>query len=82
MVETYDNFHTEDFFGYWHDVRPPALFMYGLESPVVPGAALEEVRSVNPAAELVGVTGAGHMIPWDNLEDFVDAVRTFVRATS
>jgi N-formylmaleamate deformylase len=79
VVETYENFHTEDFFGYWTQVRPPVLFMYGLESPVVPGTALEEVQAANPVAEVVGIAGAGHMIPWDNLEEFLGAVRAFVK---
>jgi N-formylmaleamate deformylase len=75
VVETYENFHAEDFFGYWRSVQPPVLFVYGLESPVVPSGALEEVRAANPAAELTGIPGAGHMIPWDNLEEFIAAVR-------
>jgi N-formylmaleamate deformylase len=79
VVETYENFHTEDFFDYWPRVAPPVLFMYGLDSPVVPASALEEVRSTNPSAEVVGIAAAGHMIPWDNLVDFVDGVHAFVR---
>jgi N-formylmaleamate deformylase len=82
VVESYENFHTEDFFGYWRNVRPPVLFLYGLDSPVVPGAAIEDVQASNPAAEVLGITAAGHMIPWDNLDEFVESVHAFVRRTS
>jgi N-formylmaleamate deformylase len=81
VVETYRNFHTEDFFEHWQLVRPPVLFVYGLESPVVPADVLDEIRAANPAAEIVGVAGAGHMIPWDNLDDFLAGVRQFLKAT-
>jgi N-formylmaleamate deformylase len=80
VVETYENFHTEDFFGYWAATPPPVLFLYGLDSPVVTEAGLHDVLSTNPAARLVGVPGAGHMVPWDNLEGFLAETRTFLRA--
>ena len=31
--------------------------------------------AANPRAQVRGVAGAGHMIPWDNLDGFLDAVR-------
>lgn len=78
VVETYENFSREDFFRYWQRLRPPLLFVYGEESPVVPRSGLEEIAATNPAAEIVGVPSAGHMIPWDNLPAFLDEVRRFV----
>jgi N-formylmaleamate deformylase len=78
VVESYRNFHEEDFFEAWPVVPAPALFVYGLESPVVPESALAEVRSANPGAEVVGIPKAGHMIPWDNLPAFLEAVRRFL----
>jgi N-formylmaleamate deformylase len=82
VVETYENFHAEDFFAYWTDVRPPVLFLYGLDSPVVPRAAIEEVQASNRSAEVIGIAAAGHMIPWDNLDDFVESVHAFVRRSA
>jgi N-formylmaleamate deformylase len=78
IVETYRNFHEEDFFPYWERLRAPILFVYGEESPVVPETAIEEIRAVNPQAEIVSISKAGHMIPWDNLPEFVDEVRRFI----
>jgi N-formylmaleamate deformylase len=78
VVETYENFAREDFFGYWKRLRPPLFFAYGENSPVVPQSGVEEIAATNPAAEIVGVSSAGHMIPWDNLPGFVRGVRRFV----
>jgi N-formylmaleamate deformylase len=79
VVETYENFHNEDFFDYWPRLRPPALFVYGLDSPVVPDEAVAEIAAANPAAQIEGVPAAGHMIPWDNLSGFLEVVRSFTR---
>lgn len=78
VAETYNNFHTEDFFSLWSQVPAPVVFMYGADSPVVPHDSLAEVRSTNPQAELVEVPRAGHMIPFDNLSGFVSRVRAFI----
>jgi N-formylmaleamate deformylase len=79
VVETYHNFHTEDFFAYWEHMPPPVAFIYGDDSPVVTRESLPEVAATNPRAELVGIPNAGHMIPFDNLSDFVAQVLDFVR---
>lgn len=78
LVESYESFHSEDFFGYWGQLGSPVMFLYGEESPVVPGASIRDIASSNPRARVVGVAGAGHMIPWDNLTDFVAEVRAFL----
>ena len=78
VVETYRNFHLEDFFEYWRRAQPPLLFLYGLDSPVVPASVLGEITAANAEADVVGVPAAGHMIPWDNLAVFVDEVRRFL----
>jgi N-formylmaleamate deformylase len=79
VVETYNNFHTEDFFAYWTEVAPPVAFVYGDDSPVVPRESLPEIAATNPRAELIGIPNAGHMIPFENLSDFVAQVLDFVR---
>ena len=53
------------------------LFVYGAESPVVPPDALPEVHRLLPRARFAAVERAGHMIPWDNLDDFVAVVLAF-----
>jgi N-formylmaleamate deformylase len=78
LVESYESFHSEDFFGYWEQLASPVMFLYGKESPVVPGDSIAAVAASNPVARVVGIAGAGHMIPWDNLADFVAEIRGFL----
>lgn len=81
VLATYDNFEREDFFSYWRALQPPLLFVLGAESAVVTAEGEREVRAANPAAEVVSIAHAGHMVPWNNLPDFVAAVRAFVRSS-
>lgn len=74
VVETYCNFHLENFFDDWRRLSAPVLFVHGSESPVVPSTAIDEIAASNPAAEIASVSGAGHMVPFENLDDFVAVV--------
>lgn len=76
--ESWLNFHREDFFPYLEELEPPVLFMYGADSPVVPQSALAEVKETRPDVEIARIPGAGHMIPWDNTEDFLAETRRFL----
>jgi N-formylmaleamate deformylase len=82
VVQTHEHFEVEDFFAYWRRLAPPLLLIHGEESPAVTAAGVAELRAANPAAQLVGIPDAGHMIPWENLGDFVTAVREFAGALS
>ncbi len=75
---SYRGFHEEDFFAAWVEIGEPTLLVRGAESEVVPVEALDELRAMNPRAELVTVPTAGHMIPWDNLDGFLTAVVAFL----
>jgi N-formylmaleamate deformylase len=77
VVETYERFHTEDLHALLPEIRVPVLFVYGAESPVVPQGALPELRELLRGARFAAVEHAGHMIPWDNLDDFVAVVLQF-----
>lgn len=57
---------------------PPALFLWGGESPAVDASAAAEAAEANPAAEVVELPNAGHMLPWDDLDGFLAAVRAFL----
>jgi N-formylmaleamate deformylase len=77
VVETYCNFHIEDFFDYWPRVPAPVHFLRGADSPAVTDAALVEIAATNPAASIGSVPRAGHMVPFENLDGFVQAVVAF-----
>ena len=74
VAESHRSFHEEDFFEDWPAVGPPVAFVYGGESPMVTAAGAAEAAERNPAALMVRVPAAGHMIPWDNLDGFRTAV--------
>jgi N-formylmaleamate deformylase len=75
VLETHEGFETEDFFEYWARLTPPALLIRGGDSPVVPLTAAAELQRIQPGIDIVTVPGAGHMVPWDNLDGFLDAIR-------
>lgn len=79
VSEVHRSFHEEDFFEHWPQVAPPVLFIWGGAAPVVGKAGAAEVAAANPSAEVVELPGAGHMLPWDDLEGFLALVRGFLR---
>jgi N-formylmaleamate deformylase len=78
LVESYTWFHLEAFEPIWREVEPPALLLYGAESPVVTAADAALLKRVNPRAEMVAVPHSGHMIPWDNLDQTVNEIAAFL----
>jgi N-formylmaleamate deformylase len=77
VVETYERFHSEDVHALLGRIGAPVLFVYGAHSPVVPADSLDELRELLPGARFAAIERAGHMIPWDNLDDFVAVVVEF-----
>jgi pimeloyl-ACP methyl ester carboxylesterase len=43
----------------------------------VPASALPELRALLPGARFAAVDHAAHMIPWDNLDEFVAVILQF-----
>lgn len=78
VAEVHRLFHEEDFFDWWPRLEPPALFLWGGESPAVDASSAAEAAEANPAAEVVELPNAGHMLPWDDLDGFLAAVRAFL----
>ncbi|GAB3975479.1 alpha/beta hydrolase [Actinoallomurus acanthiterrae] len=66
IAATHRGFETEDFFDTWPAVPAPAVLLYGAQSPVVTRAGAAEAARANPAARLVEIPDAGHMVFWDN----------------
>lgn len=75
VLESHEGLENEDFFGYWERLKRPALLVRGQDSPVVPESAAADLRRVRPDIPIVSVPDAGHMVPWDNLPGFLDAIR-------
>ena len=66
IVATHQGFESEDFFATWPAVPAPTTLLYGADSPVVTADGAEEAAKANPAAALVAIPDAGHMVFWDN----------------
>jgi N-formylmaleamate deformylase len=70
----------EDFFTWWPQVPAPTALIYGGASPVVTAEGAREAAQANPAATILEVPGAGHMVPWDELDAFMAIVRPVLAA--
>ncbi|HMJ33514.1 MAG TPA: alpha/beta hydrolase [Baekduia sp.] len=70
----------EDFFTWWPAVPAPTALIYGGASPVVTADGVREAAAANPAATVHEVRGAGHMVPWDELDAFMAVVRPLLAA--
>jgi N-formylmaleamate deformylase len=79
---THRGFETEDFFDWWPAVPAPTTLIYGADSPVVTAAGAEEAARVNPAADLLKIPDAGHMVFWDNPSASIRTLRQVLGALS
>lgn len=59
-------------------VSVPTLVVYGDEDALTPPAVVKQVAAAVPGAELIGVPGAGHMIPVEQPERFEQIVGSFL----
>ena len=73
---THAGFESEDFFATWGSVPAPTTLLHGADSPVVTAAGVAEARAANPAATLVEIPDAGHMVFWDNPGPALRLLRT------
>ena len=55
---------------------PLTLLVYAMGAKVITRETAAEVARLLPNGQVGGVQ-AGHMIPWDNLEDFLDVTKRF-----
>ncbi|WP_433189827.1 alpha/beta fold hydrolase [Actinoallomurus sp. CA-150999] len=75
IAATHQGFETEDFFDTWPAVPAPSVLLYGAQSPVVTQSGAAEAARANPAARLVEIPDAGHMVFWDNPGGALAALR-------
>jgi 3-oxoadipate enol-lactonase len=59
-------------------VKVPSLVVYGEEDVLTPPAAVKQVAAALPGAQLIGVAGAGHMIPFEQPERFERLLADFL----
>ncbi|WP_185984631.1 alpha/beta fold hydrolase [Aureimonas mangrovi] len=70
-------FHTDDVHQDLPHLSLPMRLVVAGGAPVIGEEDVAEIRERAPAIEVRVVEGAGHMIPWDDLEGFLAAVLDF-----
>lgn len=73
----FDGFHTDDIHQDLPKIEKPARLVIAGGAAVVDADDQKEIATLNPRIEQRIVPGAGHMIPWDNLDGFLSAVMDF-----
>lgn len=77
ITETHKNFQEEDIFPDFPKLSCPTLLVHAMRAKVIVPEMAAEVGQLLPNGQVVGVQ-AGHMIPWDNLEEFLDVTERFI----
>ena len=70
----FDGLHGDDIHSDLPRIDVPMRLVVAGAAPVIQGEDIEEIRRLAPAMEVRTVAGAGHMIPWDDLEGFLAAI--------
>lgn len=70
----FDGFHTDDIHADLPHLKLPVKLIVAGGAPVIQPEDLAEIRSLMPHVVTRTVEGAGHMIPWDDLDGFMAAV--------
>ncbi|ANN61939.1 alpha/beta hydrolase (plasmid) [Mesorhizobium loti NZP2037] len=73
ILTAFEGFHTDDIHCDLADLSLPVGLMVATRGGVIEPADEAEIQSLNPGIRIERVPDAGHMIPWDNLEGFLDA---------
>ncbi|GBQ70719.1 esterase [Ameyamaea chiangmaiensis NBRC 103196] len=71
---TFEKFHTEDIHQDLPHLQRPTTLVVATRGGVILPEDEAEILSLNPSIVVTHVPDAGHMIPWDNLAGFMDAI--------
>ncbi|GJE44736.1 alpha/beta hydrolase [Methylobacterium soli] len=77
IVAAFDGFHEDDIHLDLREIGLPMRLVAAGAATVIEAADLREIKALAPQIEVRTVLGAGHMIPWDDLEGFLEAVIDF-----
>ena len=77
IVATHRNFQEEDIFPSCPRILCPTLLIYAAKARVVPPEAAAQVVALMPHARAEAID-TGHMIPWEDLEGFLQAIERFL----
>lgn len=78
IAESHKSFHEEDIHGDLPKMAAETLLLYAEKGGTVSDADADELAGALKKCRKQRIDGAGHMIPWDQLDAFVDAVQGFL----
>jgi N-formylmaleamate deformylase len=78
IIESHRSFHDEDMHADLPDIAADTLLLYAEMGGTVSDADSEDIIRAIKTARKQRIDGAGHMIPWDRLDAFVNAVQGFL----
>jgi N-formylmaleamate deformylase len=78
IAESHKSFHEEDIHGDLPKIAAETFLIYAEKGGTVSDSDAEELVRALKKGRKQRIDGAGHMIPWDKLDEFVAAVRGFV----
>jgi len=73
----YDGFHTDDIHIDLPHLHLPVRLVVAGGAPVIRSGDIADIRALAPNIDIRTVKDAGHMIPWDDLQGFLDTVMDF-----
>ena len=78
IIESHKSFHEEDIHGDLPRIAAETLLLYAEKGGTVSDADADELARALKKCRKQRIDGAGHMIPWDRLDAFVDSVQEFL----
>ncbi|RJE79668.1 alpha/beta fold hydrolase [Paracoccus sp. JM45] len=73
----YDGFHSDDIHLDLPHLHLPVRLVVAGGAPVIQSGDIAEICALAPNIDIRTVKDAGHMIPWDDLQGFLDTVMDF-----
>ncbi|TIW14162.1 MAG: alpha/beta hydrolase [Mesorhizobium sp.] len=78
IIESYESFHEEDIHSDLPGLVAETLLIYAEKGGTVSESDADEIVELVKKSRKQRIDGAGHMIPWDQLDRFIDAVQAFL----
>jgi N-formylmaleamate deformylase len=78
VLAAYNGFHLDDIFKDIPFLPYGTLLMVATRGEVIQESDVDELLRLNDKIQVVRMHHARHMIPWDDLEGFVEAIDRFI----
>jgi N-formylmaleamate deformylase len=82
VIASYQSFDEEDIFGDLPRITCPTLLLYAELGGTITDDEANEIVRLPGVATSRKLEGVGHMMPWYDLEQFIEAIRPFIAGSS